>query len=67
MIARAMLCIMLCLGANSAEAVARPDRAGAAESLGVVLSPSLPMLLAAAPIQLVAPRLRIRTNCELPG
>ncbi len=52
--ARAMLCIMLCLSANLAEAMARPARAGAAESLGVVLPPSLPMLLAAAPIQLTA-------------
>jgi flagellar biosynthetic protein FliP len=50
--ARAMLCIMLCLGATSAEAMTRPRRAGAGESLGVVLSPSLPMILTAAPIQL---------------
>jgi flagellar biosynthesis protein FliP len=51
-LARAMLCILLCLGANSAEAAARPARASAGVSLGVVLSSSLPMLLAAAPIQL---------------
>ena len=54
MIARAMLCTMLCLGATSAEATVTPRRAGAAESLSIVLSPSLPMLLAAAPIQLGA-------------
>jgi len=54
LIARAMLCILLCLSANWAEAVARPDRAGAGESLGVALGPSLPLLLAAAPIQLGA-------------
>jgi flagellar biosynthetic protein FliP len=53
-IARAMLCTMLCLGATSAEATVTPRRAGAAESLSIVLSPSLPMLLAAAPIQLGA-------------
>ena len=47
MIAPAMLCIMLWLGATSAKAMARPGRAGAGESLGIVLSPSLPMLLAA--------------------
>ena len=52
MIARAMLCIMLCLGATSAEAMARPRRVGARESLVIVLSPSLPIVLAAAPIQL---------------
>jgi flagellar biosynthetic protein FliP len=51
-IARAMLCIMLCLGATSAEAMARPRRVGARESLVIVLSPSLPIVLAAAPIQL---------------
>jgi flagellar biosynthetic protein FliP len=53
-LARAMLCILLCLGANSAEAVARPARAGAVEGLGAVLPSSLPMLLAAGPIQLRA-------------
>jgi flagellar biosynthetic protein FliP len=53
-LARAMLCILLCLGANSAAAVARPPRAGAVESLGVVLFSPLPMLLAAGPIQLHA-------------
>jgi flagellar biosynthetic protein FliP len=47
-----MLCILLCLGANPAEAAARPVRVTAGESLGIVLSSSLPMLLAAAPIQL---------------
>src|SRR6201996_1794658 len=51
MLARAMLCILLCLGAHSAQAATRPARA-TGESLGVVLSSSLPMLLAAAPIQL---------------
>jgi flagellar biosynthesis protein FliP len=51
-IARATLCIMLCLAGTSAEAMAPPRRAGAGETSGVVLSPSLPMLLAAAPIQL---------------
>jgi flagellar biosynthesis protein FliP len=50
--ARAMLCIMLCLGATWAEAMATPLRTGAGESFGIVLSSSLPMLLAAAPIQL---------------
>ena len=54
MIARAMLCIMLCQGAISAEAMATPRRAGATESFGIVLAPSLPMMLAAAPIQLGA-------------
>lgn len=53
--ARAILCLMLCLGAASAGAVERPRRAGAAASLGLVLSPSLPMMLAATPIQLGAP------------
>jgi flagellar biosynthetic protein FliP len=53
-LARAMFCILLCLGANSAEAAARPARAGAVAGLGAVLSSSLPMLLAAAPIQLRA-------------
>ena len=53
-IAPAMLCVMLCLGATSAEAMAGPGRAGSGASLGVVLSPSLPMLLAAGPIQLGA-------------
>jgi flagellar biosynthetic protein FliP len=51
-IARAMLCIMLGLGAASAEAMATPRRAGAGESFSIGLSSSLPMLLAAAPIQL---------------
>ena len=54
MVTRAMLCIVLCLSTNWAEAEARPDRAGAGESFGVVLPPSLPMLLAAGPIQLGA-------------
>jgi flagellar biosynthetic protein FliP len=49
-----MLCIMLCQGAISAEAMATPRRAGATESFGIVLAPSLPMMLAAAPIQLGA-------------
>jgi flagellar biosynthetic protein FliP len=53
-LARAMLCISLCLGANSAEAVARPACVGAVENLGVVLSLPLHMLLAAGPIQLHA-------------
>lgn len=53
-LARAMLCILLCLGANSAEAAARPARAGAVEGVGAALSSSLPMLLAAGPIQLRA-------------
>ena len=53
-LARAMLCILLFLGANPAEAVGRPSRAGAVESLGVILPSSLPMLLAAGPIQLHA-------------
>jgi flagellar biosynthesis protein FliP len=54
LIAPAMLSVMLCLGATSSEAMARPARAGFGESLGAVLSPSLPMLLAAGPIQLGA-------------
>ena len=52
MIARAMLFIMLCLGAASAEAIATPRRAGVGESFSIKLSSSLPMLLASAPIQL---------------
>ncbi len=52
MIARATLCIMLCLGATSVEAVGAPRRAGGEESFGIALSPSVPMILAAAPIQL---------------
>jgi flagellar biosynthetic protein FliP len=52
LIARATLCIMLSWAGTSAEAMALPRRAGAGESSGIVLSPSLPMLLAAAPIQL---------------
>jgi flagellar biosynthesis protein FliP len=51
-VAPATLCIMLCLGGISAESMAMPLRTGAAESFGIVLSPSLPVLLAAAPIQL---------------
>jgi flagellar biosynthetic protein FliP len=47
-----MLCIMLCLGATPSEAMARPRRAGAGESLRVALSPSLPMILVVAPLQL---------------
>jgi flagellar biosynthesis protein FliP len=51
-VAPATLCIMLCLGGASAESMAMPLPSGAAESLGIALSPSLPVLLAAAPIQL---------------
>jgi flagellar biosynthesis protein FliP len=51
-VAPATLCIMLCLGGTSAESMAMPLRSGAAESFGIALSPSLPVLLAAAPIQL---------------
>jgi len=52
LIARAMLCIMLCLGGTSAGAMATPRRAHNGESFGIALSPSLSMLLTAAPIQL---------------
>jgi flagellar biosynthesis protein FliP len=54
-IARALLCIMLYLGATTAEAMPRPRRAGSGESFGVVLSSPLSMLLAVAPIQLRVP------------
>ena len=54
LIAPAMLCVMLCLGATSSDAMATPVRAVSGAGLGVVLSPSLPMLLAAGPIQLGA-------------
>jgi flagellar biosynthesis protein FliP len=51
-VVRLMLCLMLCLAATSARALARLDRAGAGERFGMVLSPSLSIVLAAAPIQL---------------
>jgi flagellar biosynthetic protein FliP len=49
-IARAMLCLMLCLAVTSAKALGRPASGGA----GYLVQPSssAPMLLAAAPIQL---------------
>jgi flagellar biosynthesis protein FliP len=51
-IARALLCLMLCLAVTSAKALGRPASGGAGY-LGQ-LSSSAPMLLAAAPIQLSA-------------
>ena len=54
---------MLCL-ATAALVLAQPLRAGAEERLGLELSPSLSMVLAAAPIRLSAAP-SIQTNCAL--
>ena len=55
MIARAMLCIMLCLGATTAEAMANATPCRRRRELWRSTLASLPMLLTAAPIQLRAP------------